>query len=196
MNTLSRMNAVLERVVLPDVSLRLATDSDSVFHASLLHCWCSRTGMGELITAESGQQTLDTYTRGENSLQLTFPSDMSSGGDSVSPSPSSSSSSSSCPSPDDTYRDSEWLRDQYVGKQQSQHEIADKCEVSDATNSTWLTKFGIERDIPGTDTYRDKGWLRKQYVEQEKTQTEIADECGVAVPTISDWLSKCGISRD
>jgi len=46
------------------------------------------------------------------------------------------------------YRDAEWLREQYVEKDCSEAEIAEKCGVCASTINRWRNKF----DIEGTDT--------------------------------------------
>jgi len=43
------------------------------------------------------------------------------------------------------YRDAEWLQEQYIEKDRTQKEIADKCGVSASTINRWRNKFGIEK---------------------------------------------------
>jgi len=47
------------------------------------------------------------------------------------------------------YTDKEWLREQYVEKELSCHEVAQKCDVVNGTIRTWLIKHDIPRRSPG-----------------------------------------------
>lgn len=98
-------------------------------------------------------------------------------------------------------RDREWLYEQYVSKEQSTYEIADKLNIHATTVGNWLTKHEIElRDRTAhideesaNNTYRNETWLRDQYVAQGKTQVEIANELNVTGPTIVRWMRRYDI---
>lgn len=91
------------------------------------------------------------------------------------------------------YRDEDWLREQYVGKQQSSLEIAEICECHPSTIQKWLNKHNIKTrsGCPLADKrLTDADWLRKEYVEKEHTTTKIADECDCSKDTVWNWLEK------
>jgi len=58
------------------------------------------------------------------------------------------------------YRNAEWLQEQYIEKDRTQKEIADKCGVSDSTISRWCDKLDIEKvDIATFDAHK-RGYER------------------------------------
>ena len=99
-------------------------------------------------------------------------------------------SADSDPQPDRSYRDREYLHEQYVERRRSAASIAEECGVSPSTVNRWLQRLDIER----ADRYRDESWLRKQYLQECRDQDDIAAECGVATTTICHWLARHGIT--
>jgi transposase-like protein len=94
------------------------------------------------------------------------------------------------------YRDSDWLREQYVDRERTTADIAEECGVTHQTISTWLDKHGIETRFSGELTderLADADWLREQYVDRERSAADIAEECGCHNSTIRRWLDKHGI---
>lgn len=89
-----------------------------------------------------------------------------------------------------SYRDREYLHEQYVERGRSAASIAEECGVSSSTVNRWLQRLDIER----ADRYRDESWLRKQYLQECRDQDDIAAECGVATTTICHWLARHGIT--
>lgn len=96
-----------------------------------------------------------------------------------------------------TYRDEQWLVDQYVSQRKGVVEIAKECGCSQSTVSYWLDKHGIDtRDVGGYEKdakHRDESYLRKKYLEEGLTTYEIAEECGCVDATVLKWLKKHGI---
>jgi transposase-like protein len=99
--------------------------------------------------------------------------------------------------------DEDWLREQYVERERTTHEIGDEIGVADGTVGDWLDRHGIEtrsareanlvsehlyRD--STESLRDEEWLREQYCDQQKSQYEIADDLGVYRPTVDRWMDR------
>lgn len=95
------------------------------------------------------------------------------------------------------YRDSEWLRQQYVLEEKGIVEIAEQCGCSRSTIHRWLENHNIERRaLGGYDKkakHRDERYLRKKYVGEGLTTYEIAEECGCVDATVLKWLKKHGI---
>lgn len=96
------------------------------------------------------------------------------------------------------WKDEEWLRNQYIDRQKSIHQIADEQECDEKTIRNWLIGHGIEtRNYSARhpanregSQYHDGDWLRHQYVDLEKSSTEIAEECDTKRNVILDWLHR------
>jgi len=92
------------------------------------------------------------------------------------------------------YRDGEWLREQYVEKEQSTYDIAEKCGCSDSTVRNWMDDFNISRRRDGpqlkNERLRDAKWLREQYVENGKSCKEIAQFSECTAVTVYNYLQK------
>jgi len=104
---------------------------------------------------------------------------------------------------DDSYRDEEWLRQQYHDEELSKKAIADSCGVAPGTIQYWMDKYDIEaRDLSEAhtryherrdDSYTDEDELRRLYWEEKLTQREIADHFGVSQVAIQSWMDKYNI---
>jgi len=92
--------------------------------------------------------------------------------------------------PDRSYRDPEYLHEQYVERRRSATSIAEECGVSASTVNRWVRRLDIER----VARYQDESWLREQYLQECRDQADIAEECGVATTTICHWLARHGIT--
>ncbi|ABB77934.1 hypothetical protein [environmental halophage 1 AAJ-2005] len=104
-------------------------------------------------------------------------------------------------SPDETYRDKLWLRNEYIDKKRSTTEIAAELNISPPTVSRWLHRHEIESRGRGeaqtdgqTGPLRNESWLHRQYVECQRSQIDIAGELGVSQVTVSKWLDRHGIT--
>lgn len=92
-----------------------------------------------------------------------------------------------------SYRDKEWLFNQYIELGKSMEEITKICNVNPCAIYRWLKKFNITKEIP---IYRNKDWLFNQYIKLEKTMKEIGKMCNVDSSTILSWLKRFNIKRE
>jgi len=94
------------------------------------------------------------------------------------------------------YHNEEWLREQYVSKNKSTTDMADRCGVDSSTILRWMEKYGIERDRSrslagdGIERLSDKEWLKSEYVEKDKAVATISDELDVSPGCVNNWLRK------
>lgn len=103
---------------------------------------------------------------------------------------------------DERLKDEQWLREQYVNREQTQAEIAEKCDCSTQPVSKWLNEHEVETRSrtshfnaePADQRLANSEWLYEQYVEHQRTTLEIADECDCGKNTVCRWLGKHGIS--
>jgi len=116
-----------------------------------------------------------------------------------------------------SYRDEEWLREQYRDCRRSSLDIAEECSVTAPTICKWLNRHGIEirSSREQVDNYSDKeawkasmsetktdgkskqlqdeNWLRERYVEDDLSTYDIAELTDVSRPTVTNWLRHHGI---
>lgn len=89
------------------------------------------------------------------------------------------------------YWSEEWLRDEYVNKGRTKHDIATTEDVGPATIQKYLTRFGIKKR--GDDRkYKDEEWLRSQREAGESVRS-MAREAGCNHSTIVKYLNEFGI---
>jgi DNA-binding CsgD family transcriptional regulator len=100
------------------------------------------------------------------------------------------------PSVSDKVKREEWLREQYVEREKTTHEIADMIDCGHSTVSNYLNKHNIETRTGGpsqSDKVKREEWLREKYVEQGKSTLEIADMADCSDSTVHSHLDKHGI---
>lgn len=99
-----------------------------------------------------------------------------------------------------SYKNEEWLREQYWERGKSQQQIADECGVTLDPIQRQMRKFDIEtrssggypRDAP----FNDESWLREKYCEDELKLEEVAELGGVeSEVTIIRKMDEFGIER-
>lgn len=102
----------------------------------------------------------------------------------------------------ETYKNAEWLREQYHGKNRATTEIADEIGVSVSTICNWLDKHNINTKsnlVAQTDSdaelLENPEWLRTEYTDKGRSCKDIGDDIGVSDTTIRNWLKKHGIDR-
>jgi transposase len=98
------------------------------------------------------------------------------------------------------YRAKHWLKKQYVEKELTARNIAERCDCHKMTIYRWLDKYDIPTRDPeeaarsGTsddfELLKDEEWLYEQYVEKELTGKEIANKCDAHYKTVYNWLHK------
>jgi transposase len=98
------------------------------------------------------------------------------------------------------YHDAEWLRDKYHGDGLTLYEIADECDVTATTISSWMDKHEIEtRDQSDAQQpegkHTDREWLAEQYHGKGRALADIGDECDVSAATVMKWMEKHNIPR-
>lgn len=101
-------------------------------------------------------------------------------------------------SPAQKYRDEKWLREQYVEKKNSTHEISEMCGCAHTTILTWLEKHDIKtrKRVPEVDPRLKNGeWLRQQYLEEVKSTHEIAELCDCSHSVVLTHLEKHEIEK-
>jgi len=111
--------------------------------------------------------------------------------------------------PEETYKNSDWLREKYWDEELSREGIAELAKVTPPTIRKWMQKFNLgvrsrreasflrdrrEKKLDPRQTYRNEEWLRGKYEREQKNQAEIAELAGVSPPTIRSYLDKFGIS--
>ncbi len=94
-----------------------------------------------------------------------------------------------------TYRNKEWLTEQYITNNLFLKDIAKKCDASIGTIQSWVSKFKLHKKIQTHFDYRNKEWLYNEYVVKNKSRQEIADNQGVYFGTIERWLRRFGITK-
>lgn len=90
-----------------------------------------------------------------------------------------------------SYRNRNWLYNQYVVRWKSAAQIGRECDVDSTTICYWLKKFQIER----TGLYMDGSWLYYKYIDEKFSTRKIAELCDVSQPTIITYMKGYGISR-
>lgn len=94
------------------------------------------------------------------------------------------------------YQRQSWLSIQ-LNKGLQQSEIAEICDVSRATITKWVGRFGMEsRDYENDEPYHDPEWLKEKYHDEGFTQKEIAEMFGVNKTTISTHMKRNGIDTN
>ena len=85
------------------------------------------------------------------------------------------------------YRDRKWLYEQYVEKNLTQSEIAEKVSVGQGTISDWVRRFDLKK------RRNDEEFLKEKYIEDGMSSREIADDLGCDKKTILNNLHELGI---
>lgn len=98
------------------------------------------------------------------------------------------------------YHDAAWLREKYHGEGLTGYEIAEICDVTPTTISSWMDKHGIEtRDQSDAQQpegkHTDRQWLAQQYHGKGRALADIGDECDVSAATVMKWMEKHNIPR-
>jgi len=98
--------------------------------------------------------------------------------------------------PDMTYRNKEWLYEQYWVLNKPISSIAEECGVSESCIYKYILKVSKTINIPlkksiGLDTFKNEEWLRNEY--SIKSTIVIAKECGVSTSTISRCMKEFNI---
>lgn len=105
-----------------------------------------------------------------------------------------------------TYKDPDWLYEQYVVCSRTLEDIADECNIGYATLQFWIRRHGIEPRPPGVSPrhfdetgdnrrYINERWLWDRYWGEWKTLGEIAEEANCSDPTILNWMVTYDIPR-
>lgn len=91
------------------------------------------------------------------------------------------------------WRDRETLKAEYIIKDQTQHELAEKWGCRQETISKWV----VRHDLRKSDfrPWNDEDTLRKMYYDEKMSTREIAEELGASQPTIRRSMEKLGIDR-
>ncbi len=109
--------------------------------------------------------------------------------------------------PDRPWEDEDKLREEYIGDQKSQSQIAEEWDCDDTTIGRWLERHGIQKRTPSEAVSRgmlpdgaferlsNREWLEEQYSEKNKSLTEIADSLGCTPFAVHNWMDKHGIDR-
>lgn len=105
-------------------------------------------------------------------------------------------------SPEETYKNSEWLREQYYKDDRATTDIADELGVAVSTICNWLEKHNISTKSnlvaqtgPDAELLRDSEWLRTEYSDKGRSCKDIGDELGISDTTVRNWLKQHGIDR-
>lgn len=96
---------------------------------------------------------------------------------------------------DTPYRNKEWLENEYINNKKSLRQIAEECEVSQASIANYLQAFEIPRKHDAPAPYKNKDWLYDQRVNQNKTYEEIAEKFNVDRKTIWYYAKKFEIKH-
>lgn len=106
-----------------------------------------------------------------------------------------------------TYRNYDWLYDQYVTKKQSLKDVGMICGISPAGVLKWMKRLRVERRSISEGNYlrskkdsnhlpyRRKNWLQEKYIKEQRSTMNIAQLCGVRHSQILYWLERHGIER-
>jgi len=98
------------------------------------------------------------------------------------------------------YHDADWLRGKYHGEKLTMYEIADMCDVTPTTISSWMDKHNIpvrsqEDAQQASGKHTDREWLAQQYHGKGRTLKDIGKECDVTAATVMKWMDKFDIPR-
>lgn len=100
-----------------------------------------------------------------------------------------------------SYRDKDWLYDNYINKKLTSVEIAEKCSCDISTVCNWLRRYNIStrpsymagNSCNSYRAYVDRDWLEWAYSNQKLSMAEIGKICGAGTTTIMEWLRKHNI---
>lgn len=100
--------------------------------------------------------------------------------------------------PNASYRNEDWLREQYLDREKPASEIGELSGVHKSVIYNWLRRYGIRRRSRSETwvirnsrkKYADRDWLFDQYVVRGKSTNEIAESVGCHHETIRKWLKK------
>ncbi|MEM5007383.1 hypothetical protein ABEP42_13820 [Priestia megaterium] len=90
------------------------------------------------------------------------------------------------------YKEKEWLLNEYITKDKSSLQIAQECDVSQATITNYLREYEIPIKSKKT-LYKEKEWLYNQRVNKKRSFESIAKQFGVDRKTIEYFAKKFNI---
>jgi len=91
------------------------------------------------------------------------------------------------------WRDRETLKREYIDKDQTQHELAEKWDCRQETVSKWVVRYDLRKS--DYRPWNDEEALREMYHEKRMSTREIAKEFDVAGVTIRRSMERFGIDR-
>ena len=95
-----------------------------------------------------------------------------------------------------TYKNREWLVEQYINMKKSGRQISIECGVCGHTILDYIDKNNItRREDEINETYHNKEWLTEQYVTKKRSANSIAKECDVCGHVISRSINKHSIEK-
>lgn len=93
----------------------------------------------------------------------------------------------------------ELMRELYVGKELSTHDIAERFGCHPSTVKTWLDKHDISTRPSGREKKSEKlsseAWLRRAYWGEEMSLSEIGEVVGRSPQNVGRWMDKFDIPR-
>lgn len=92
------------------------------------------------------------------------------------------------------YHEETWLRDQYIRNGRSAKDIADDCDVDEATIHRWLNEFDISKKLK-SNPWQSQDVLEELYYDREMSTHEIAEHFDCDQSTIGYWMDKFGLER-
>jgi len=98
------------------------------------------------------------------------------------------------------YHNADWLREKYHRDKLTMYEIADMCDVTPTTISSWMDKLNIpvrsqEDAQQASGKHTDREWLAQQYHGKGRSLKDIGKECDVTAATVMKWMGKFDIPR-
>ena len=91
---------------------------------------------------------------------------------------------------DSSYRNKDWLYQEYIVKNRTAQDIADQCNLDVRNLRTYIENFGLCLKIGDIYEKMPKDLLNKEYIINHKSVYEIADEYSLGVKTVWKLLEE------
>lgn len=97
---------------------------------------------------------------------------------------------------DTSYRDADWLYDQYWNQEKNTTQIASELGISKSTVTRWMVRHSIpKREFHEwfTGLHHDPEWLHQKYCVEKLTLIEIVELAEVCEAVALKWMRRHGI---
>ena len=96
----------------------------------------------------------------------------------------------------ESYKDPDWIYDQYINKDKTIAEIAKEFGYSKSTIARYKDRFGFrKKKSSNIKKYADPEWLRAEYIDKNKSILTIAEEQCVNRCVISEYVIRYNLQK-